>query len=99
MKRLRKEVTDLIDIQVSKENNQVQLRQKLKYKSKKCDDCDRVCPIRRVETARLHASYRVPFWGIQCNVCRQFKHPTTGKFNTSFVGVMTHYCGYKKIIT
>jgi hypothetical protein len=99
MKRLRKKVADLIHIEVSKENDQVQLRQKLKYKSKKCEDCDRVCPIRRVETARFCSSYTVPFWGIQCNVCKQYRNPVTGKYTTSFLGVMGHYCGYKKRIT
>jgi hypothetical protein len=96
MKRSRKKVADLIDIQVSKENSQIQIRQKLKYQAKKCKDCNRVCPIRRVETARLHLSYKVPFWGIQCNVCRQYRNPNTGKYTTSFVGVMGHYCGAKQ---
>jgi hypothetical protein len=96
LKRLNN-IEDVIEIKRSKENPQVILKQRLKYTPKKCEDCHRMCPYRRTVTARLHLTYPIKFWGRQCSVCRQYYNPKTGKYNTSFISVMSHFCSKKDV--
>lgn len=86
-KRLR-QIEDYISIKKSKENNQVQLSQRLKYKPVKCEDCDRMCPTRRIVYSKLVFVTTPAEWVHQCNQCRQYYNSKTKKFNTSWVGLV-----------
>ena len=84
-----KNLSDVISIKTSKENHQVHLSQKLKYTPVKCEDCDRMCPLRRVVYSKVSWQMAPPIWVHQCNVCRQYYNEQSGKFNTSFLGVLS----------
>jgi MinD superfamily P-loop ATPase len=92
-KRLRRveNLSDVISIKTSKENHQVHLSQKLKYTPVKCEDCDRMCPHRRVVNSKVSFSVEPNQWLHQCSVCHQYYNPKTGKFNTSWIGVTAQY--------
>ena len=75
-----------IKIRTSKENDGIILSQNLKYTPTKCEDCDRVCPIRRTVTSKISHQLVPAEWLHQCNVCRQYYNPKTKAFNTSWIG-------------
>ena len=100
MNSLRKRLEKWIHIERSVENDDVILRQTLKYKPKKCEDCPRTCKTRRRVAIKLN--YPNPwnraknsFYTKMCSVCRNYQDPKTGKFNINWQTVLRHYCGQK----
>ena len=91
MRKKIRRLSDVIDIKRSKENDGIILKQALIYTPKKCEDCPRICKFRRVVTSRCHFTYKTPFWAHQCNVCKSYYNIVSKKFNTNFLGVMTHF--------
>ena len=74
MNSLRKRLEKWIHIERSVENDDVILRQTLKYKPKKCEDCPRTCKTRRRVAIKLN--YPNPwnraknsFYTKMCSVC------------------------------
>jgi len=92
-KKLRrlKDISEVIEIKTSKENDQVHLSQQLKYKPTKCEDCPRVCASRRIIHSRLAFSLNPPQWLHQCNQCRQYWSDKTKSYSTSMMGILTQY--------
>lgn len=87
----KKSIEDFVDIKYSKENNQIQLSRKLKYTPTQCEDCPRICRKRRRVFSRVAYSLQSNEWIHQCSVCQNYKNPKTGKFTTSFNGLVAHF--------
>ena len=90
MNKLQEIIQKYINIKRSKENNQIQLSQELKYKPKSCEDCGRTCLTRRVVYHKILPN--LPnHWLHHCNQCRQYWHPETKTFSTSYNGIFDHF--------
>ena len=101
MKDLKKRLEKWIDIERSIENDQVIIRQKLKYTEKLCEDCPRTCKTRRMVAIKLcHPNpwnrARDSFYAKMCSVCRNYQDPKTGKFNINWITLLRLYCGVKQ---
>jgi len=101
MQNVKKRLEQYITIERSIDNDQVILRQKLKYTPKLCEDCPRTCKTRRKVAIKLcHPNpwnrARAPFYAKMCSVCRNYEDPKTKKFNVNWHTVLAHYCGQKK---
>ena len=96
MKSLRKRLEGLIHIERSVENDEVILRQRLIYTPKKCEDCKRICRFRRKVAImkRFPAKWHgvdVAFFSKMCNVCKLYQNPKSGKYNITYMKLLTHY--------
>tara|TARA_B100001057_G_scaffold500517_1_gene616048 strand:+ start:1271 stop:1588 length:318 start_codon:yes stop_codon:yes gene_type:complete len=102
MNSLRKRLEQLITIERSVENDDVILRQTLKYTPKKCEDCKNICRFRR----KIAIMKRMPncnwsgvdvtFYSKMCNVCKLYENPKNGKYNLSYMKLLAHYRNEKK---
>ena len=96
MKGLRKRLEQLIHIERSVENDDVILRQRLKYTPKKCEDCKNICRYRRKIAIMKRVPHKwggvdVTFFSKMCNVCKLYENPKNGKYNLSYMKLLAHY--------
>ena len=101
MNNLRKRLAKWINIETLMENDQVIVRQQLKYTPTLCDDCPRTCVTRRKVIIKLNQPNpwnraRDKFYTKMCSICRNYQDPNTGKFNLNWHTVLSHYCGKKQ---
>jgi len=87
----KKIIEEFVDIKYSKENNQIQLNQTLKYTPTKCEDCPRMCLKRRKVYSKMAYSFQSDNWIHQCSVCLNYKNPRNGIYNTSFNWLAAHF--------
>ena len=64
---------------------------KLEYDPKPCEDCGQTVVDRRIRISIAQNNQTVPHQKRQCQVCKLYKNPTTGKFDCTFQDINNHF--------